>query len=174
MEKISELLALPELALNVKQRERLSDILGARFVPASSAAALQARTEELEKQLELDKKRLKELDETNGRLAQTLSAREADFAAEKLFSEYDFASDRVRKSVMAEFKAQGFKCENGTVIGGREFLERLKVNEPEVFAKEKPAIFMSSTRGNVGKDSDNSASLFASSFGLKGRLGGKF
>lgn len=173
MEKISELLALPELALNVKQRERLSEMLETRFIPASSAAALQARTQELEKQQELDRKRLKELDEANGRLAQTLSAKEADFAAEKLFSEYNFASDRVKKSVMAEFKAKGFKCENGTIIGGREFLERLKGTEPEVFAKEKPAIFMSGTRGNVGMDADNSASLFASSFGLKGRLGGK-
>ncbi len=174
MDKISELLALPELALNEKQRERLSDILGARFVTARSAADLQARTLELEKQLELDKKRLKELDETNDRLAEALSKKESDFAVEKLFSEYDFASDRVKSSVMAEFKAQGFKCENGTVIGGREFLEKLKVNEPEVFAKDKPAFFMSGTRGNVGRDADNSASLFASSFGLKGKLGGKF
>ncbi len=173
MEDISELLALPELELNVKQRERLSEILGARFVPASSAADLQARTQELEKQLELDKKRIMELDEKNGRLTQTLDAKEAEHAAEKLFSEYNFASDRVKKSVLADFKAQGFKCENGTVIGGKQFLEKLKDTEPEVFAREKPEIFMGSTRGNVGMDADNSASLFASSFGLKGRLGGK-
>ena len=65
-----------------------------------------------------------------------LSAQQADFAAEKLFGGYKFASDRVRKSVLDEFKDKGFKLENGEFVGGKEYLEGLKQSEPSVFAAE--------------------------------------
>ncbi len=174
MDNISDLLALPELALDPKQREQISNLLRDRFVPAESARALKLSSDELAKKLESCEQKIAKLNADNNRLANKLSTIEADYAVEKLFAEYDFASERIKQSVIAEFKAKNFKCENGSFVGGREFLEKLKINEPEIFAAPKPPFFMAGTRGNVGMEANNSAAQFASSFGLKGFLGSKF
>ena len=97
-----------------------------------------------------------------------LTAQQADFAAEKLFGGYKFASERVKSSVLAEFKSKGFKLENGEFVGGKEYLEGLKQSEPSVFAAEqKPGLFMGSTQNNVSADANNLESQIYTGFGLK-------
>jgi len=99
-----------------------------------------------------------------------LSAQQADFAAEKLFGGYKFASDRVRKSVLDEFKGKGFKLENGEFVGGKEYLEGLKQSEPSVFAAEqKPGLFMGSTQSTESLDANNLETQVFSGFGLSSK-----
>ena len=63
---------------------------------------------ELQKQLnELNAKYKQDTDDLNAKL----SAQQAYFAAEKLFGGYKFASERVKSSVLAEFKSKGFKID---------------------------------------------------------------
>lgn len=81
---------------------------------------------------------------------------------------HKFASDRVRKSVLDEFRGKGFKLENGEFVGGKEFLEGLKQSEPSVFAAdEKPGLFMGSTQSNVGADANNLESQIYAGMGFK-------
>ncbi|MDE7361225.1 MAG: hypothetical protein K2N38_04765, partial [Oscillospiraceae bacterium] len=61
----------------------------------------------------------------------------------------------------------GFKYENGAFVGGKEYLEELKKNEPDAFAKETPGLFMGSTQGNVSADANNLETQIFSGFGLK-------
>ena len=68
--------------------------------------------------------------------------------------------------MLEEFKGKGFKYENGAFIGGKEFLEELKKNEPDVFAKEQQGLFMGSTQSGVSVDSKNLESQINSGFGF--------
>ena len=65
-----------------------------------------------------------------------------------------------------EFKGKGFKYENGAFIGGKEFLEELKKNEPDVFAKGQQGLFMGSTQSGVSVDSNNLEAQINSGFGF--------
>ena len=123
------------------------------------------KSEELQKQLdELNAKYKQDTDDLNAKL----SAQQADFAAEKLFGGYKFASERVKSSVLAEFKSKGFKLENGEFVGGKEYLEGLKQSEPDSFAAEqKLGLFMGSTQSNVSADANNLESQIYAGFGLK-------
>lgn len=189
MEKIIALLAAFNVVLAADQKKQLEEVVGKEFVPAETAAADKTALEELKKQLAARDKDLeklkaenkseelqKQLDELNAKYKQDtdelntkLSAQQADFAAEKLFGGYKFSSERVRKSVLDEFKGKGFKLsENGEFIGGKEYLEELKQTEPSVFAAdEKPGLFMGSTQSNVGTDANNLESQIYAGFGLK-------
>lgn len=187
MEKLLSLLKKLGIELTADQTKQLEEVIGKEFVTAESAAAdktklseltkqLAARdsdleklkadnkSEELKKQLDaLNEKYKKDTDDLNAKL----TAQEADFAAEKLFSGYKFASDRVRKSVLEEFKGKGFKLENGEFLGGKEYLEGLKTSEPSVFAAdEKPGLFMGSTRSSEPTGANNLESQIYSEFGL--------
>lgn len=153
MEKILELLEQFGVELTAERVEQLKEVAENEF------AAANAKIEELTKQLD-------EMTAMYNAAAEQLAAREADCAAEKLLSGYRFASERVRKSVLEEVKAKGFKCENGELVGGREFLEELKKNEPDVFARENPGLFMDSTQGNVSADADNLETQIFVGFGL--------
>ncbi len=192
MDKVKELLKRLGVELTAEQVKQLEEVIGKEFVPADSAGSDKAKLEELTKQLaerDKDLEKLKsenkseelskQLDELKAKyaadtkaLSEKLTARETDFAAEKLFSGYSFASDRVKKSVLDEFKAKGFKFENGEFVGGKEYLEGLKKSEPDVFAAEKPGLFMAGTAGNADTGADNQASLISSAFGLKSKIGG--
>lgn len=187
MEKIIALLAAFNVVLAADQKKQLEEVVGKEFVPAETAAADKTALEELKKQLAARDKDLeklkaenkseelqKQLDELNAKYKQDtadlnakLSAQEADHAAEKLFGGYKFASDRVKNSVLAEFKDKGFKLENGEFVGGREFLDGLRETEPDVFASDKPGLFMGSTQNNVSKDANDLTAQIFSGFGIK-------
>ena len=159
MEKIFELLKRLGIELTADQTKQLKEVAEKEFVPAADAAKTAAKVDELTKQLD-------ELTAKYTAAAEQFAAQEADYAAEKLLSEYKFASERVKKSVLEEFKSKGFKYENGEFVGGREFLEELKKNEPDVFAKETPGLFMDSTQGNVSADANNLETQIFVGFGL--------
>ncbi len=164
MDKLIKLMQKLGIELTTDQQKQIKETVEKEFVPAEAAAADKTKLEELTKQLdELNAKYKQETDDLNAKLA----AQETDFAAEKLFSEYKFASDRVRKSVLEEFKGKGFKLENGTFLGGKEYLEELKKSEPAAFAAEdKPGLFMGSTQSNAPADSNNLESQIFSGLGL--------
>ena len=188
MDKLKALLQKLGIELTADQSKQIDEVMSKEFVPADTVAADKTRLDELTKQLanrdkDLEKLKAenhseelqKQLDELNAKYKQDtddlnakLSAQQADFAAEKLFSGYKFSSDRVRKSVLDEFRGKGFKLENGEFIGGREYLEELKQSEPSVFAAEqKPGLFMGSTQNNVSTDATNLESQIYAGFGIK-------
>lgn len=183
MDKILELLKKLGIELTADQSKQLKEVAEKEFVPAADAAKTATKVEELTKQLterdsDLEKLKAdnkseelaKQLDEMTAKYTEAtekLAAQETDYAAEKLLSGYKFASERVKNSVLAEFKSKGFKYENGAFIGGKEYLEELKKNEPDAFAKEAPGLFMDSTQGNVSADANNLETQIFSGFGLK-------
>lgn len=187
MEKIITLLKAFGIELSADQRKQLDEVGAKEFVPAEAAAADKTKLEELTKQLadrdkDLEKLKAdnksedlqKQLDELNAKYKQDtdslnakLSAQEADYAAEKLFGGYNFASERVRKSVLDEFRSKDFKLENGEFVGGKEYLDGLKTTEPDVFAAEKQGLFMGSTQSSVPADSSNLEAQIMGGFGFK-------
>lgn len=188
MDKLKALLQKLGIELTADQSKQISEVVEKEFVSAADVAADKTKLEELTKQLAARDKDLeklkadnkseelqKQLDELNAKYKQDtddlnakLSAQQADFAAEKLFSGYNFASDRVRKSVLDEFRGKGFKLENGEFVGGREYLEGLKQSEPTVFAAEqKPGLFMGSTQSNVSASANNLEEQIFAGIGVK-------
>lgn len=183
MDKILELLKKLGIELTADQTKQLKEVIGKEFVAAEDAAKKTAELEGLKKQLaERDKdleklksenkseelsKQLDELKAKYSEATEKLAAQETDYAAEKLLAGYKFASERVKNSVLAEFKSKGFKFENGAFIGGREYLEELKKNEPDAFAKDAPSLFTDSTQGNVSADANNLETQIFSGFGFK-------
>ncbi len=183
MDKIVELLKKLGIELTADQTAQIKEVVGKEFVPAADAAKTAAKVGELTKQLaerDSDLEKLKadnKSDELNKQIAELsekyktatdkLASQETDYAAEKLLSGYKFASERVKNSVLEEFKSKGFKYENGAFVGGKEYLEELKKNEPDAFAKEAPGLFMDSTQGNVSADANNLETQIFSGFGLK-------
>ena len=186
MDKVLNLLKKLGIELTADQTAQVREVLGREFVAAEDAAKKNTELEELRKQLEqrnADLEKLKsdttsaelkkQLEELNAKyesdtkaLNEKLTAQETDFAAERLLGGYKFANDRVKKSVLEEFKGKGFKYENGAFIGGKEFLEELKKKEPDVFAKEQQGLFMGSTQSGVSVDSNNLEAQINSGFGF--------
>jgi len=187
MEKIITLLKAFGIELSADQKKQLDEVGAKEYVAAAEAAKTMTELEDLKKQLaarDADLEKLKtdttsaelrkQLDELNAKYAEEtkslqdkLTAQEIDFEAEKLLNGYGFASERIKQSVLQEFKGKGFKFENGKFIGGAEFLEELKKNEPSAFAAEKPGLFMGSTQSTVGADANNLEAQIKSGFGLK-------
>ena len=193
MDKVLNLLKKLGIELTADQTEQVREVLGREFVAAEDAAKKNTELEELKKQLanrdkDLEKlkgennsaelaQKLAELEEKyktdTENLTAKLTAQETDFAAERLLSGYKFANDRVKKSVLEEFKGKGFKYENGSFVGGKEFLDELKKNEPDVFAKEQQGLFMGSTHSEVPENANNTAAQISAAFGLKSAIGSK-
>ena len=193
MDKVLNLLKKLGIELTADQTAQVQEVLGREFVAAEDAAKKNTELEELRKQLEqrnADLEKLKsdttsaelkkQLEELNAKyesdtkaLNEKLTAQETDFAAERLLGGYKFANERVKKSVLEEFKGKGFKYENGVFVGGKEFLEELKKNEPDVFAKEQQGLFMGSTHSEVPENANNTAAQISAAFGLKNNIGGK-
>lgn len=183
MDKILELLKKLGIELTADQSKQLKEVAEKEFVPATDAAKTATKVEELTKQLaerdsDLEKlkadnksedltKQLDEMTEKYKTATDQLAEQERGYAAEKLFSGYKFASERVKNSVLEEFKSKDFKYENGAFVGGKEYLEDLKKNEPDAFAKDTPGLFMSGTQGNVSADANNLETQIMSGFGLK-------
>ena len=186
MDKILNLLKKLGFELSADQTAQVKEVLGREFVAAEDAAKKNTELEELKKQLanrdkDLEKlkgenkseelaKQLAELEAKyktdTENLTAKLTAQETDFAAERLLGGYKFANDRVKKSVLEEFKGKGFRYENGAFVGGKEFLEELKKNEPDVFAKEQQGLFMGSTQSGVSVNSNNLEAQINSGFGF--------
>ena len=188
MDKLKALLQKLGIELTADQTKQIDEVISKEFISAEAAAADKTRLEELTKQLAARDKDLeklkadkkseelqKQLDELNVKYKQDtddlnakLTAQQADFAAEKLFGGYKFASERVKSSVLAEFKSKGFKLENGEFVGGKEYLEGLKQSEPSVFAAdEKPGLFMGSTQSNVSANVSNLEDQIFAGIGVK-------
>ncbi len=123
MEKIYELLKKLGIELSADQKKQLGEVAEKEFVSAKDAAADKAKLEELTKQLA-------EFSEKYKTATEQLSAQEQSYAAEKLLSGYKFASERVKNSVLEEFKTKGFKYENGT------FSKRRRV--PDAGKRDRP------------------------------------
>lgn len=186
MDKIIALLKKLGFEISADQQKQLEEVIGKEFVAAEEAAKSTMKLEDLEKQLaqrdaDLDKLRSdttsadlkKQLETLQGKydsetksLRDKLSAQEIDFAAEKLLGGYSFASERIRASVLQEFKGKGFKYENGKFIGGEEFLEQLKKDEPASFAQESKPLLMGGTANGASPDSNNAEAQIFKGFGL--------
>ena len=193
MDKVLNLLKKLGIELTADQTAQVKEVLGKEFVAAEDAAKKNTELEELRKQLEqrnADLEKLKsdttsaelkkQLEELNAKyesdtkaLNEKLMAQETDFAAERLLGGYKFANERVKKSVLEEFKCKGFRYENGAFVGGKEFLDELKKNEPDVFANEQQGLFMGSTHSEVPENANNTAAQISAAFGLKNNIGGK-
>ena len=170
MDKVLNLLKKLGIELTADQTAQVKEVLGREFVAAEDAAKKNTELEELRKQLEELNAKYK-TDTEN--LTAKLTAQETDFAAERLLGGYKFANERVKKSVLEEFKGKGFKYENGAFVGGKEFLDELKKNEPDVFAKEQQGLFMGSTHSEVPENANNTAAQISAAFGLKSAIGSK-
>lgn len=187
MEKLIALIMSLGITLTSDQTAQIKEVVEKEFVPAAEHTAQETKLEELTKQLTERDKDLEKLKSENkseelakqladletkyktdtDALNAKLAEQETDHAAEKLFGEYKFASERVKNSVLEEFKAKGFKFENGAFVGGKEYLEGLKKSEPDVFAAEKPGLFMGSTQSGVSTDANNLEAQIFGGFGLK-------
>ena len=187
MDKLKALLQKLGIELTADQTRQIGEVVEKEFVPAADVAADKTKLDELTRQLAARDKDLeklkadnkseelqKQLDELNVKYKQDtddlnakLSAQEADHAAEKLFGGYKFANERMKNSVLAEFKDKGFKLENGEFVGGREFLDGLRETEPDVFASDKPGLFMGSTQNNVSKEANDLTAQIFNGFGIK-------
>lgn len=192
MEKLLALIKKLGIELTSDQTAQIKEVVEKEFVSAADHSAQKTKLDELTKQLSERDKDLEKLksenksEELTKQLAELeakyktdtdalnakLAAQETDHAVEKLFGEYKFASERVKNSVLEEFKAKGFKYENGAFVGGKQYLEELKKSEPDVFAAEKPGLFMGSTRSTVPENSNNTAAQISAAFGLKNNIGG--
>lgn len=185
MDKIKALLEKLGVELTADQYRQLAEVAEKEFVPAQTAGdarpagADKAKLDELTRELEALKSGDKsaelaaQLEELNAKykqdteaLSAKLAEQTADYAAERLFGGYKFANDRVRKSVLDEFKGKGFKLgEDGEFVGGKEFLDGLKQSEPDIFAQEK-GLFMDGTQSTASADDNNLATQIYSHFGL--------
>ena len=189
MEKIITLLKKLGVELTADQQKQLEEVGGKEFVAAAEAAKTTAELEGLKKQLEqrnADLEKLKanaatsdelkkQLDDLQTKytadtdeLKNKLTAQETDFAAERFLDGFKFASVRVRRSVAADFKAQGFVLKDGKFVGGEEYIKQLQESEPASFAQEqKPGLFMGSTQSNVGMEQNNLQATVGEIFGNK-------
>lgn len=98
-----------------------------------------ANADELKSQLEtLQGKYKTDTDELNKKLKDQQTGFERQTATDKFFAEVKFSSELAKKAAVADFKEKGLKLENGAFVGGKEWLEELKKNEPTAFASEEP------------------------------------
>lgn len=187
MEKLIAVLTAMGIALTADQTKELTEVVGKEFVPVADASADKTKLQELTKQLadrdadiaklkgenksEELAKQLSDLEakykQDTDALNDKLSAQASDHAAEKLFSGYNFTSERVKNSILAEFKEKGFKLENGEFLGGKEYLEGLKKSEPTAFVANSTNLFMGATQSTAPVDANNLESQIFESFGLQ-------
>ena len=72
-------------------------------------------------------------------LTDKLSAQAREFASEKFFSSVKFSSELAKKAALADFAKENFQLDEktGNFIGGTEWLEQLKKDQPTAFEAEK-------------------------------------
>ncbi|XZM35001.1 phage scaffolding protein [Clostridium perfringens] len=85
--------------------------------------AIRQSAEEYKTKYETETKELKD----------KLDAQKREFAAKEFLDKYDFASERVKKSVLKDFSEKDFKLENGNFLGAEDWMKTLAESEPEIF-----------------------------------------
>ena len=172
MSVMTELLKKLGVELSADQTKQVEEVLAKSYVPAEDAAKATTELDNIKGQLTAANDTIKAFgdlkpedvktkladwekkyaDDTKA-LQDKLTAQETDFATEKFFGGYKFANDRVKNSVINDFKAQGFKLKDGAFVGGAEFMDSLKTSEPDIFASETPGLFMGATQSqNTERD----------------------
>lgn len=81
---------------------------------------------DLEKKYETDTKELTE----------KLTKQDYDHKASKFVDSFKFTSTLAKKAALAELKKQEFKLDGETILGGKDFMEKMKIESPEAFVKE--------------------------------------
>lgn len=70
-------------------------------------------------------------------LSDQLLSKDTEYKARDFFGKYQFASDRVKNSVFADFMAQGFELTpEGAFAGADEFMKELQEKEPDIFGQQ--------------------------------------
>lgn len=66
-----------------------------------------------------------------------ISGMETEGRINDFFSKYKFTSKLAEKAAMEEFKGKGLPYENGEFLGGKDFMENLKKENPTAFEGEE-------------------------------------
>lgn len=68
-------------------------------------------------------------------LQKQISDQSINFATEKFFGQFEFASELAKKAAIADFKEQNFKLDEktGDFLGGKEWLDNLRQSDPAAF-----------------------------------------
>lgn len=157
----------PDLAVTAEQEQQLEAELGKLYKPAADYTRLETELASTQEQLkaagdtlksfegqDIDKIRQAAKDwedkynTDTAKLQGELQQLQLESAADKFLSGYNFASDRVKNSVRADFLAKEFKLDGGEFVGGKAWMEDLQKAEPATFAEaEKPGVFMDKAAG---------------------------
>jgi hypothetical protein len=96
-------------------------------------------------------KKLKEdLDNKDTEYQTKLAEMEYNNSLDKYFESFKFTSDLAKKAAIQEFKNKELKLENGTFLGGDDFMKQLKESNPTAFEAdedgEKPPTIVKGTK----------------------------
>ncbi|CAM3833509.1 phage scaffolding protein [Clostridium perfringens] len=70
-------------------------------------------------------------------LKDKLDAQKREFAAKDFLDKHNFASERVKKSVLKDFLEKDFKLENDSFLGADDWIKSLQESEPEIFKAQE-------------------------------------
>lgn len=85
-------------------------------------------------------------------LNEQLKSQATEFKVQDYLSKFQFTSERVKSSIMADFMKQGFEVdENGVFVGADEYMTKLQESEPTSFVNDKTPYFAKSTQGQGTK-----------------------
>jgi len=59
-----------------------------------------------------------------------------DFGLTNYVNKFEFASERVKKSILDDLKSKEFKLDGETFLGADDYIEKLKKSEPQSFAED--------------------------------------
>lgn len=162
----------PDITINEEQEQQLTAELDKTYKPAADYAKIETELISVQGQLKIAGETLKSFEGLDvekiqkatkdweekynadtAKLQGELQQLQLESAADKFLSGYNFASDRVKNSIRADFLAKEFKLDGGEFTGGKEWMETLQKNEPSAFAtEESPGFFMDkTTSGSPGK-----------------------
>lgn len=89
--------------------------------------------------------------ELNKKLTEQAAEFAAQTATDKFFSGVKFSSALAKEAAIAQFRAKKLKLENGTFVGGKEWLDELRKSSPDAFVSEdseqQPPKYGGSLRG---------------------------
>ncbi|HHV09979.1 MAG TPA: hypothetical protein GXX75_06855 [Clostridiales bacterium] len=77
-----------------------------------------------------------DLDNKDTEYKEKLSQMEYDGAINKYFESFKFTSDLAKRAAMDEFRKKELKLENGTFLGGDDYMKQLKEANPTAFEAE--------------------------------------
>lgn len=128
-----------KIAAQDTEIQGLKDQLAQRDKDIKALQDGNANADELKNQLtEWQSKYKNDTDELNKKLKDQKEGFERQTATDKFFAGYKFSSELAKKAAIADFNAKALKLENGAFVGGKEWMDALKKNEPSAFAPENP------------------------------------